>query len=496
MTTVSFPARCAVAVVYGPHLVSQVYPAAVPIEVFLDNVIELLNDELSHRGLDTLDPAVGYELQRANGIRLDVTRTLDELGVEDGATLVLMPRVDGDAFTPQYESLSTGLARIGKRMFEPVTARTAVHLAMAVVAMGAATLLGLACWHRLASDSPAPSVILGVVGLLTTAAAVATHRWRPDGTDLLDGFAWVSAPLLAAALAGAAPGELGSAHLFIAALAAMVIVYGISVATGRFITVAAALMTLCGLSAILAAVRMWVAAPVRLLGMATLVLLLLLLTLAPTIALWCARIRPPHFGSITGRDLFRRSDGSPADTVEPVPDAPDGDDPDDHRDVTARGARIAAAALHANRVLTGVCVGAGMALPVAVWATLAPGRDHGTAAAVLAGLFVVIFGCRSRAFSDKRQAVALWGGAAASVCLGVISYVAARPADAIAPLVWAAGTLAAFAGVALVAGLLVPVTTFTPLVRMAVEWVELVAIVAALPLAAAIGGLFTWVRMR
>ena len=46
------------------------------------------------------------------------------------------------------------------------------------------------------------------------------------------------------------------------------------------------------------------------------------------------------------------------------------------------------------------------------------------------------------------------------------------------------------------AALLVPVTRFTPLVRMVVEWLELIAIVAALPLAAWIGGLFTWVRMR
>jgi hypothetical protein len=38
MATVSFPARCAVAVVCGEHLVSQVYPAAVPVEVFLDDV--------------------------------------------------------------------------------------------------------------------------------------------------------------------------------------------------------------------------------------------------------------------------------------------------------------------------------------------------------------------------------------------------------------------------------------------------------------------------
>ena len=57
-------------------------------------------------------------------------------------------------------------------------------------------------------------------------------------------------------------------------------------------------------------------------------------------------------------------------------------------------------------------------------------------------------------------------------------------------------TLGVFAAAALAAALLVPGSRFTPLVRMAAEWVELVAIVTALPLAAWLGGLFAWVRMR
>ena len=135
MAKVSFPARCAVAVVCGENLISQVYPASVPIEMFLDDVVELLTNELRRRGLTGLDPAIAYQLNRANGTTLDVTKTLDELGVEDGTTLVLVPATDGEPFEPQYESLSTGLARVGKRMFQPVTAATAAHTAIAIVAM-------------------------------------------------------------------------------------------------------------------------------------------------------------------------------------------------------------------------------------------------------------------------------------------------------------------------------------------------------------------------
>jgi type VII secretion integral membrane protein EccD len=493
MAKASFPARCAVAVVCGEHLVSQVYPASVPVEVFVDDIVELLNDELKRRGLAGLEPGIGYELHRANGARLDVTKTLDELGVEDGATLVLVPAIDGDSFEPQYESLSTGLARVGKRLFEPVTAETAAHTAVAILALVTLTVFALAVRDRTFTDSLVPTVVTAVPGLLAAAAAGAVWRWWPQRVDLVSGFGWLTAPLLAVSAGAAAPGRLGAPHLFIAALALALLTWGVAAMTRRHVNVAAAVVTLCALGGAVAAARMWRPVPAQWLGMCTLIALLLLLTLAPTIALWAARIRPPHFGSITGRDLFRRSDGLPVDTVSPVDeDARDEPNPD----ITPRGAAIAAAATRANNVLTGICVGAALALPAAVWATLMPGRDRSTGAAVLAGLFVVIFISRGRAFADKRQAVALVCGATAAVCVGVIKYVLHEPGGSGGSVVWGALVLVGFGGAGLAAAMLVPVTRFTPLVRMIAEWLELVAIVAALPLAAWIGGLFTWVRMR
>ncbi|WP_082690248.1 type VII secretion integral membrane protein EccD [Mycobacterium sp. M26] len=493
MAKVSFPARCAIAVICGENLVSQVYPASVPVEVFIDNVVELLNEELKRRGVTALDPGVAYELHRANGTRLDVTKTLDELGVEDGATLVLVPAQEGDSFEPQYESLSTGLARVGKRLFAPVTAETAAHTALAVVAMIALSVLGLAVHTRLHSQSFIPAVVTGVIGLLFAVGAVSVWRWWPGRTDLLGGFGWLAVPLLAVGFASAAPGGVGAAHVFIAGLAVAVLTCAVVAMTQRHVTIAATVVTLCAIGGLVAATRMWRPVPAQWLGMLTLIGLLLLLTLGPTFALWAARIRPPHFGSITGRDLFRRSDGLPVDTVTPVDEDAD-DEP--NPDTTPRGEVITAAALRANSVLTGICVAAAATLPAAVWATVMPGRPKGTAAAVLAGLFVLIFMSRGRAFADKRQAVALVCGAAAAFCAGVIRYVLAAPADSSVALLWGSLVLIAFAGAGLAAALLVPVTRFTPLVRMVAEWLELVAIVAAFPLAAWIGGLFTWVRMR
>nr|WP_305883648.1 type VII secretion integral membrane protein EccD [Candidatus Mycobacterium methanotrophicum] len=464
-----------------------------PVEVFVDNVVELLNDELKRRGLPGLESGVGYELHKANGVRLDVTKTLDELGVEDGATLVLGPVVDGDSFEPQYESLSTGLARAGKRLFEPVTALTAAHTALAILAMISAVLLGLALRARMTDDSTVPSLVTGVAGMLAAGGAAVVARWWPRRGDLLDGFAWLCAPLLAVSFGAGAPGRLGAAHLFIAALAFGMMTCGIAVVTRRHINIAATIVTLCAAGGLVAAGRMWRPIPAQWMGMLTLVGLLFLLTLAPTIALWSARIRPPYFGSVTGRDLFHRGAGLPADAVSPVDEAAD---EEVSPDTTPRGAQIAAAAVRANNVLTGICVAAGLMLPAAVWADVMPGRSRSAAAVVLAWLFVLIFISRGRAFADKRQAIALVCGAVAAVCAGVIKYVVYQPAASADSLLWGAVILGAFGAAGLLAAFLVPITRFTPLVRMIAEWLEIVAIIAALPLAAWIGGLFTWVRMR
>jgi type VII secretion integral membrane protein EccD len=493
MAKVAFPARCAVAVVCGEHLVSQVYPASVPVEVFIDNIVELLNDELKRRGLAGLESGVGYELHKANGVRLDVTKTLDELGVEDGATLVLVPAAEGDSFEPQYESLSTGLARVGKKLFEPVTAATAAHTSLAILAMIAASVLSLAVRNRTAGDSMVPSIVTGVLGLLVVGGAGAVARWWPHRADLVDGLAWLAVPLLAVSLGAGAPGALGAAHLFIAALAAAMLTCGVAVLTGRHIYVAATVVTLCALGGLIATARMWRPVPAQWLGMCTLVVLLFLLTLAPTIALWSARIRPPYFGSVTGRDLFRRNAGLPVDAVSPVDEAAE---EEVSPDTTPRGSQIAAAAVRANSVLTGICVGASLTLPAAVWATLMPGHNRSGHAVALVGLFVLIFISRGRAFADKRQAVALVCGAAAATCVGVIKYVWHAPAASADSVLWGALLLGGFGAAGLVAALLVPVTRFTPLVRMIAEWLEIVAIIGALPLAAWIGGLFNWVRMR
>lgn len=488
MTTVTVPSRCAVAVVCTEHVVAQVYPSSVPIEVFLDDVVELISDDLRRRGVPGLDPTASYELQRANGSRLDVTRTLDELGIGDGATLVLEAATQGEAFEPHYESLSTGLARVGRQLFPPVTERTAVVAAVSILGMMTVSLLGLAGWARAGDGMTLTGLVSVAGGTAIAVGALCVRRWWPGHTDLLIGLSWNAIPLLALGAAAATPGRLGSPHVLIAALAGLFCTAGALAFTGRTVPVGAAVITLCAVAAVLAVIRVWQPVPGQRLAIGTLVGLLFLLTMAPTVALQAARIRPPHFGSVTGRDLFRRRDGMPADAVSPVEG-----EAEEESDTTPTAASIVASAVRANAVLTGICVAAAITLPVAVWAAMSPGRPYSNAAAILAALMVVIFLSRARAFADRRQAVSLVWGAAAAFCAGVARQVVATGGGAV---LWGAVLLLGFGAAALAAALLVPVTRFTPLVRMVVEWLELICAAVALPLAVWICGVFAWIRLR
>ena len=177
--TVRLPARCAVAVICGDQLISQVYPAAVPIEAFLDNAVELLDEELRRRGGTGLQTGTGYEFLRVNGTRLEPEKSFDELGVEDGEALMLAPPGAGDPFEAQCESLSTGLARTGRALFTPMTARTAVHLALVALLAATATLLAAGIRHRLTDDSVLTTLVTGAPGVAALFAAVVVRRWWP-----------------------------------------------------------------------------------------------------------------------------------------------------------------------------------------------------------------------------------------------------------------------------------------------------------------------------
>lgn len=502
---VAFPARCALNISYEKHLCSQVFPAGIPVEGFFEGMVELFDADLKRKGFEGVPlPPGSYELHRINGVRLDINKSLDDLGVQDGDTLVLVPRVAGESFEPQYESLSTGLAAMGKwlgrdrgdRMFSQVTPLTAVHTAIAIVAMAVGVVVALALRARAFNDGIIPAGVAGVIGvLLVVATSVVRWGWR-ERRDLFNGFGWLAVASLAVAGACSPPGRLGAPHALIGLVVVILGAIAIGVLTQKRwqTAVVTAVVTICGILAAVAAVQMFRPASPQVLAICVLVLLLGLVRMTPLIALWVARVRPPHFGSITGRDLFARREGMPVDTVSPVSEDDTEDEDNELTDITARGAAVAASARLVNAVQVGVCGGVSVVLPVAVWGVLTPGRPWQWLALLVGGLVVGIFITQGRGFAAKYQAVALVCGAAAAVCAGVVKYAVAEPRDAVSGLLWPAVTVGVFAALSLAAALLVPAMRFRPFIRLAVEWAEVLALIALLPAAAALGGLFTWLR--
>lgn len=522
---VAFPARCELSIVYGKQLVPQVCPAGIPVEHFFVNLVELLDEDLKRHGFDGVAlPPGSYELQKANGVRLDLTRSLDDLGIEDGQTLALVPAAGGASFYPQIESLSTALAvtaqRLGSvpevvctecghkadeqqvvnllstrldRMFRPVTALTAAHTAIAIIAMAVTVIGALVLRARTFTDHWAPAVAAGAVSAVMGIGAVISRRSFSDRRDLFSGFAWPAVGLLAVSGACAPPGPLGAPHALIGLTLAALGAITISVVSQSQTVVATTVVATTGVLVVMAAIREWHPASARVLGISGLLILVLLIRMTPTIALWVARVRPPYFGSITGRDIFARRDGQPVDTVSPVGD--DAEDEDDElTDISARGGQLRAATRFVNAVQVGCCVAAALMLPVAVWLVLGPGGPSQWEAVALCGITAGIFITQGRGFGAKVQPIALVCGACAAVLGGIVKYALSYPGDAAGAVIVPVAVILVFTGCAVAAGLLVPDTRFVPWVRVAVEWLELLALAVLGVMGFHLGGLFTWVR--
>jgi type VII secretion integral membrane protein EccD len=379
-------------------------------------------------------------------------------------------------------------------MFAPVTARTAAHTAIGLLAMAVAVIAALAVRARTFSDSwPPTAVLAGLGGLLALSAAGVRRNW-PARDDLFSGFGWLAVTALSCAALCAAPGALGAPHLMIGVTVLALGAIGLSVLLRAQTAIATAIVTASGIGGAVAAARMWHPVSAQVIGICMLLGLLILVRMAPTIALWVARVRPPYFGSITGRDLFARRANMPIDTVSPVAPEDGEDDEDDLVDISARGAAIAASARLINAVQVGMCVAIAASLPIAVWMVLAPGGHRPRGAVVLCALVAGLFITQGRGFAGRVQAIALVGGASAAVLTGIVKYALANPGDAAGGFLWPAAAVLVFAGLGVAAGLLVPETKFVPWIRLAVEWLEVLAFIVVGVLGAWLGGLFVWVR--
>ncbi|WP_179855625.1 type VII secretion integral membrane protein EccD [Paractinoplanes atraurantiacus] len=444
-------------VVVGPERQAEI---AVPSQVAVADLLPALLPHLGERLSDAGLAHGGWVLQRLGEPAFDEEASVESLGLTDGAVVHLRPRADQIPpadFDDLADGLATGL-RERDGAWRPEMARWAAAGGFGVVAAAGAAML--------AANGPVlpRAVAAGVLAILAMAAAYAfASAWKDRLFATIAAGAGIGYAALAAAIApnipdGSSPLELGPAQT-LAAVAVTIPVAVIAALVSRgngpvFAGVVAA-----------AACATAGAAPTNLAGLTgeqgaaiTAVLAVLLTFAVPRVALRLARIR-----------------------TDPVPTRPEelqeNIDPEPSTEVL----RLAAVA---DRYMIGLT--AGLAATGLVATTLLPAQGWaGPALAVLVALARLLL---ARAVTSAWQRLLLSGPALAGLLL-----VAVNEAGDLPLLI---RLVVLLAGLPVAAAVLVAVGRHLPDRRMMPMWgrmgdvVQLISIVALLPVLAAVLGLY------
>ncbi len=385
----------------------------VPEHVALARIMPTL---LRHAGSTLAEDGVergGWVLRRIDGQRLDNAHSLAMQNVLDGETLVLSPEDAAwpePAFDDVAEAIADEASRLGTRWSARSTRWTARAVAAAVLAAGAALpLAGPVSWQTGAMT------LTGAAVLMLT-AFLADRVAHDHATAQLAGGAALFYAVVGALLTGTEgdtvqlrpwPVAGAAAALLLVSLAGQLLVPGASFVAGA--TLAAGV----GGIAVLAAIGVTTVE-----GAAALVggLLVIGLFALPRLAMSVGGIPTPAVPSITG-------------TAEGPPPPAD---------------ELTAAVRRADRLLTGLLVGAMVAAGVSL---VLLARAHTVGGLLLVGAMALTCALRARAFAAVRHRAPLVGAAVVGA-LSLVWYVWTGPMRAPSG---AAMLVAGLIGVALIA---------------------------------------------
>jgi type VII secretion integral membrane protein EccD len=206
-------------VVYADsHHVDLVLSAALPIGALIPPIVDILAAECGH----SAEPvATRHQLSLPGNIALDSSKTLAQLQIRDGTTLMLTssssvlapPRFDDVA-----EAVSASLVSTARRWTRPAARLIGALAASCLAATGAAILIGTAFGTNDVRRGGCAGVA-AAAGFIALLAALAAHRVFRDGTaGLMLGLAAGGFVALAGLLA--VPGRLGAPNALLATAAA------------------------------------------------------------------------------------------------------------------------------------------------------------------------------------------------------------------------------------------------------------------------------------
>lgn len=427
-------------------------------------VAELLPHLLRHAGDDLGDDGErhgGWVLRRATGAVLEPTRNLSVQGVRDGELLHLAPRRDDWpelAYDDVVEVIASGARRAGRSWGSAATRRGGLAVTSVVLAFGLVVLL--------ISGPPWPLPAAVGLGLATVLAVVGILLSRAFG-DAAAG-AVVAASGLPYAFAGgallAAPGDIGVTRLGASSLllgSAALLVFSLIGYTG-----VAAIQRLF-MAGMASSVIGLLASLLCLMGMGpggaaavALTAVIGLLPSYPLIASWIGRLPVP--------ELPERAEDILED--RPVPKRSD----------------VFAAVARSTELLSGMLLSAAIcgALATALLVTV----DGSVSADLLAFAAAAALLLRARLFALPQQRVPLLVSGVAGLALLLIGYVLEADSGGGRLILLLVVLLAAAA--VLAAGLVYSRRSPSPYLGRAADIFDVLAIMALVPLACAVAGLF------
>jgi type VII secretion integral membrane protein EccD len=476
------PASSRVSIVVGndPHArqIDVLLPAAVPLSTLVEPTRDVLNQRLRSIGAEELPAGTAFVFTRAVGMTLLAGNlSLAAQGIHDADLLAFIPAAKAQRYEPNIENVSAAIATWAKEHFPAVSAADAARVA-AVLTLVALALAGVLLW-RLRWGGPRGPVVPGAFGgaalvLAFTAmlsARMGAQRFVTGATT------WAGLTALVVGAATAPPGaHPGAPHAFLAAVVATLAATAVERLTGRYATAATTIATVSAAVIGAGAARMFFTVPGQRIAIVVLVGVVSVSYVASSIGRRLARVPQQSFASITGKDMYERTPGDPEDTIAPVADGP--------RDITLTGEQVAEVARRSNRVLMGVLLGVATTEVVATWCAVHPGVGTQWTFVAVAATVAVIQVLRARALRDRRHAITVvCGGALALFAIPTHYGLAASPNDTAAILLSAAAVVG-IALAALLAGAIVPTHLFSEPVREVAEYLEYVATVAVMVLAA------------
>lgn len=463
------PDLCRVSIIGGNTQVDLGLPATIPIATFITDVVDLIESrtpDLTEHDGGAPPRMAHWSLARIGRDPIPPNQTLIDAEVFDGELLVLRS-VTAKESPALFDDVIDAVSKLTTESFRGWSPAAARWTGLITALVGVLAAIGLLT----AAKQDGAGVYLGFIPLGAGIAALATaviavRRYAAVLVSVM--LSLYTVLLFFAAAMLFVPGDPGTPHLLFACAAALVVAAVAYSVTGVGAMLCAATITTVLLGGIAAFVRMVWGIEVPKIAAGILVVALIVITLAPRIAVAAARLPIP-----------------------PVPTAGAAIDPADHEprptieDIGAIGATAlpSAAGLElranaANRYQTGLLLGCVLAAGFGAVLAADPmgaARWQGIALAVVVGVILCL---RGRSFADLVQACVLIGGGAATLLAVLIGLALGQPAD----LVPIAGIVLGMTVVALGFGVIAPHTEMSPVMRRTGEIIEYLLIVTVIPL--------------